>query len=316
MSWRRRMCWSMRTARRQRRRFAAATRSECFSVAGARTALRPWRTRKPHPTAPVHEQPGDWWGDSQTRVNGADFASLDQLVVGMGESVARTSRLWRCAVSPAKGWSSCPASRQAPQLPIPCAGRHGARRVSRCRQRRRLCRTWTTTGLLAQIQLDMGQVICGHATAGLSQRTVGRDAMTTRCRTNTVSPQEVLIEYTAHPDACFHLWDGQTTARWPKSKAPRATCLCKLWQRLPSGSPCGRSSGGAAGRWRCGCTCTARRGSICHRVGRHRQPNPSWFEDYGAEFVHVEPAGLAFRGRQSVQAGRHPPSVHVCGEAK
>ena len=50
-------------------------------------------------------------------------------------------------------------------------------------------------------------------------------------------------------------------------------------------------------------------------VGRHRQPNPSWFEDYGAEFVHVEPSGLEFRGDNPYkQGGILHPCTYVGGE--
>jgi hypothetical protein len=50
-------------------------------------------------------------------------------------------------------------------------------------------------------------------------------------------------------------------------------------------------------------------------VGRHRQPNPSWFEDYGAEFVHVEPFGLAFGGGNPYkEGGILHPCTYVGGE--
>ena len=50
-------------------------------------------------------------------------------------------------------------------------------------------------------------------------------------------------------------------------------------------------------------------------MGRHRQPNPSWFEDYGAEFVHVEPFGLAFGGGNPYkEGGILHPCTYVGGE--
>jgi hypothetical protein len=44
-------------------------------------------------------------------------------------------------------------------------------------------------------------------------------------------------------------------------------------------------------------------------VGRHRLTNLSWFEDYGPEFVHVEPSELAFGGGNPYQQGG---ILHLC----
>ena len=73
-------------------------------------------------------------------------------------------------------------------------------------------------GLLEQIQLDLGQVI--SATPRRSTRTKpGRTATTTSSR--SCRAREILIEYTAHPEACFHLSGrGQPSSRCPRSKAP------------------------------------------------------------------------------------------------
>jgi hypothetical protein len=63
------------------------------------------------------------------------------------------------------------------------------------------------TGRLAQIQLDLGQVIAA------TPRLVYPNEQWAESYDNQmpqVSPQEVLIEYTAHPDGCFHLWDGRS----------------------------------------------------------------------------------------------------------
>jgi hypothetical protein len=64
-------------------------------------------------------------------------------------------------------------------------------------------------GVLNQIQLDMGQVISTEARL----RCPNDDwAATYNNKVADVSPQEILIEYTAHPDARFHLWDGSIVA--------------------------------------------------------------------------------------------------------
>ena len=132
--------------------------------------------------------------------------------------------------------------------------------------------------------------------------------------TPPAEPQALLIEYTAHPDACFHLKDGRSQPvaqldnreeNGPLQSVAAATQRVKL-QAVERGS--GRPVAvrlhvhGAAGEY-------------LPPLGRHRQPNPSWFEDYGAEFVHVEPAGLEFRGDNPYkQGGILHPCTYVAGE--
>jgi hypothetical protein len=62
-------------------------------------------------------------------------------------------------------------------------------------------------GLLRQIQLDMGQVI--SATPRLVYPDDGW-AETYNNLMPVCSDRKVLVEYTAHPDACFHLAGGAT----------------------------------------------------------------------------------------------------------
>ena len=132
--------------------------------------------------------------------------------------------------------------------------------------------------------------------------------------TPPAEPQALLIEYTAHPDACFHLKDGRSQPvaqldnreeNGPLQPVAAATQRVKL-QAVERGS--GRPVAvrlhvhGVAGEY-------------LPPLGRHRQTNPSWFEDYGAEFVHVQPAGLEFRGDNPYkQGGILHPCTYVAGE--
>jgi hypothetical protein len=64
-------------------------------------------------------------------------------------------------------------------------------------------------GLLEQIQLDMGQII----SAALRPVYPTKEwSITQNNQTPEISEKEVLVEYTAHPDACFHLYDGRVIA--------------------------------------------------------------------------------------------------------
>ena len=91
--------------------------------------------------------------------------------------------------------------------------------------------------------------------------TSGRRGITTSRRRIA---QAVLIEYTAHPEACFHLGDGLTIpvaqlearksllrSRW--SPRPRSVSLCAWWK------------GAAASQCRSSSMSTVRQGSICRR---------------------------------------------------
>ena len=265
---------------------------------------------KPHPTAPAHEQPGEWWGSSQTRVNGADFATwINWLWAWENPWPDKPLMALRC--EPGEGMVVLSG------LSAGAASAHPLR----WQTRRKACVTLPPetpfvpdldeTGRLAQIQLDLGQVIA--ATPRLvypnEQWAESYDSQMPQ-----TSPQEVLIEYTAHPDACFHLWDGSTIpvaqvesarGRVPLQAVTAATQRVTL-RTVERGS--GRPVAvrlhvhGAAGEY-------------LAPVGRHRQPNPSWFEDYGAEFVHVEPSGLAFGGGNPYkQGGILHPCTYMGGE--
>ncbi len=269
---------------------------------------------KPHPVAPVHEKPGDWWGASQTRVDGADFAAwVNWLWAWENPHPGKEIVALRCVPGDGVVVLSGLAAGAATAHPL------------RWQTRRKACLTLPagTTfasdlddrGLLAQIQLDMGQVI--SATPRFVYPNERWDETYDNQMpqpTPPAEPQALLIEYTAHPDACFHLRDGRSQPvaqldireeNGPLQPVAAATQRVKL-QAVERGS--GRPVAvrlhvhGAAGEY-------------LPPLGRHRQTNPSWFEDYGAEFVHVQPAGLEFRGDNPYkQGGILHPCTYVAGE--
>lgn len=61
-------------------------------------------------------------------------------------------------------------------------------------------------GLLGQMQLDLGQVI-----SALPRPIYPNVSWEETCNNQlpTISEDEILVEYTAHPKACFHLAEGQ-----------------------------------------------------------------------------------------------------------
>ncbi|NLX37695.1 MAG: CehA/McbA family metallohydrolase, partial [Chloroflexi bacterium] len=138
-------------------------------------------------------------------------------------------------------------------------------------------------GLLAQVQLDLGQVISARPRAlypTADWETSANNALP------KIIANELLIEYTAHADARFVLWNGETTpvsavegvqAEVALTPVPAATQRVRL--RVTEGPggpmvPCKLHVHGQAGEY-------------LAPVDRHRMPNGAWFEDYSVDFTHA-----------------------------
>ena len=151
-------------------------------------------------------------------------------------------------------------------------------------------------GLLKQIKLDLGQVISA------TPRPVYPNETWPATRNNLLpepSPNQVLIEYTAHPEACFHLWDGRVVAV-SQVEAASAGATVKNTGPLCPVAPAEQTlklrvvehgSGKVVpvklhvhGEW----------GEYLPPVDRHRILNPAWFEDYSVDFAHI--GGWSFNG--------------------
>ncbi len=135
-------------------------------------------------------------------------------------------------------------------------------------------------GLLEQIQVDLGQIIRAEPRKRYPDATWD-DSYNSALP--EVSDREVLIEYTAHPEAHFHLWDGTTlpVARVgkrgipiaPVAPARRRVTLRVVEKGSRRAVAVKLHVHGEAGEY------------LAPR-GRHRYPNPAWFEDYSVDFVH------------------------------
>jgi len=236
---------------------------------------------KPQPVRAAHEQLGPGWGATQTRSRAADSGPWvnwlwawanphpDKVIVGL-------------RFEPVSGLVvvSAISAGNASSLPV------------RWQSRRKACLTLSQgdtflpdldeQGLLQQIKLDMGQVISA------TPRLVYPKDTWTETYNNQVpqrSETQVLIEYTAHPDACFHLPDGQVIpaaqVEVERSAGPLqwvATATQRVVLRAVE-----RGSGKSVpvklhvhGEW----------GEYLAPVDRHRILNPAWFEDYSVDFLH------------------------------
>jgi hypothetical protein len=237
--------------------------------------------QKPRPVRAAHEQRGGPWGWTQTRVSSADGGPWvnwlwvwenphpEEAIVGLRfEPVSGIVIL--CAVSAGKA-SSWPL---------------------RWRTRRKACLTLPEgetfqsdldeQGLLKQIQIDMGQVI--SATRRLAYPNDDW-AATYNNQLPVQSTRQVLVEYTAHPDACFHLSTGNVVPvtqiedahpkipLQPVAPATRRITLRALERASRKPVPVKLH---IHGEW----------GEYLAPVDRHRILNPAWFEDYSVDFVH------------------------------
>ncbi|MCP5117844.1 MAG: hypothetical protein GY953_44055, partial [bacterium] len=137
-------------------------------------------------------------------------------------------------------------------------------------------------GRLSQIQLDMGQVI--SAEPRMIYPTSDWEE-TYNNRVPEISDTEVLIEYSAHPDARFHFWDGNSI---PVSKV-ESNGAGSLLVPVPSATRQVqvRVIEKATGKpVPVKLHVHGERGEYLPPVDRHRQPNSAWFEDYSPEFQH------------------------------
>ncbi len=161
-------------------------------------------------------------------------------------------------------------------------------------------------GLLKQVQLDLGQVISARRRLVYPNETWAEGYNN---QLPQLSPDEILLEYTAHPQACFHLAleSGEQVIPLPRdagaiplanveAAADRST-LCAVPPALQTVNlrvvEKGKNSPVAVklhvhGQW----------GEYLAPVDRHRILNPAWFEDYSADFYHM----LSYDER----AGGHP----------
>ena len=238
---------------------------------------------KPRPVRASHEQASPTWGRSQTRATAGDASPW-------------VNWLWAWEnPDPEKAVAGVrfePGSGTVIVSGI-SAGSASAHPL-RWRSRRKACLTlpagepyqpeMSKHGLLHQVQLDMGQVI-----SAMPRLTYPNEAWpgTYNNQVPETSTSQVLIEYTAHPDACFHLAGGQVIAEAQVERAVSASPLqpvAEATQRV-SFRAVERGSGRPTpvklhihGQW----------GEYLAPLDRHRILNPAWFEDYSVDLAHEE----------------------------
>ena len=244
--------------------------------------------RKPQPRRASHEQLIAGWGISQARVNAADSGPWvnwlwawanphpDKAIIGI-------------RFEPVSGIVvvSAIAAGSASSLPLRWRARRKA--VLTLPQGEAFHPELSEQGLLRQVQLDLGQVISATP----------RPEYPNNCWDETynnqlpsVSDNEVLIEYTAHADACFHLTDGRIVpvgslagdAGPTEALRPVAPATRRVTLRAIEAGPGRPSLSGKAVPVKL--HVHGEGGEYLAPTDRHRILNPAWFEDYSVDFAH------------------------------
>jgi hypothetical protein len=240
---------------------------------------------KPMATPSHHEQTAGSWGHSQTRVDAADSGRL-------------VNWLWCWEnTSPERdviGVEFLPGG-----VPVVLSGisagdiddiplRWNARRkaiidLAEFPGDNKFLPHLNENGMLEQISLDLGQIISAQRRPIYPEKDweEGDNNMLPE-----LSESEILVEYTAHPEANFHLPDNQILPAIISSSGSAlivGTDNRKQKIRLKvieKGSgvpvPVKLHVHGVFGDY-------------IAPLGRHRIPNPAWFEDYSVDFVHRAP---------------------------
>jgi hypothetical protein len=237
---------------------------------------------KPRPIRAHHEQMERSWGRSQTRAESADWAPWTNWLYAWENPYPRKA---------AVGVRLEPAGTGIVVLSAISAGKtsaHPLRWEPRQKAVIRLPRgvefdgSLAEMGLLSQVRLDMGQVISAHPRSIYPSESWPD---TYNNRLPEISKREVLVEYTAHPDARFHLMGGKQV---PVSRLGAANASGPVLGVAPARQrvtirvvekasrrpvPVKLHLHGASGEY-------------LAPVDRHRIPNPAWFEDYSVDFTH------------------------------
>jgi len=238
--------------------------------------------RKPRPLRAAHEQVRAGWGWTQTRVAAADDGPwVDWLWAW--ENPHPDKAIVGIRFEPVSGIVVVSAISAGSASSLPLRWRMRRKALLTLPQEEAFRPELDEQGLLQQIQLDMGQVI--SATPRLMYPNDAW-AETYNNQIPERSENEVLIEYTAHADACFHLSDGQVIpvaqvedAQSVGTLQPVATAMQRVTlQALEHGSgkrvPVKLHVHGEGGEY-------------LAPIDRHRILNPAWFEDYSVNFAHL-----------------------------
>ncbi|MFB3881504.1 MAG: CehA/McbA family metallohydrolase [Armatimonadota bacterium] len=260
---------------RRRRQLGAFTRGwgeNCFEAV-AHT--------KPRPINFHHEQMAYSWGRSQTRADAADSGRWINWLWAWKNPHPRKA-IVGLRLEPRAGAVvlSAVSAGNASSHPLRWDTRRKA--ILRLPKGEPFDPRLDEMGLLAQVKLDMGQVITATRRPIYPNEGWGR---TYNNKLPEVSDRELLVEYAAHPEARFHLAGGRTV---PVSRLSAASAKGPLAYVAPSSQRVTiRITEKGTGRpVPVKLHLHGEAGEYLAPVDRHRIPNTAWFEDYSVDFSH------------------------------
>jgi hypothetical protein len=240
---------------------------------------------KPRPTRPHHEQPSTfrYWGLTQTRI---DYEFEEQPFIRWlwaWENPFPDQEIVGLRFEPVSGTTLVMGVSAGSVLDQPLRWQPRSKAVLTLPEGTTFQPDLDEKGLLAQLQLDLGQIISARPCKQYP------DDAWEASYTNQLpqdDAQRILIEYSAHPQACFHLWDGSTLPAAvldsenrdrqlqvvPPARQRVTLRVCERGSQRPT--PVKLHLHGEHGEY-------------LAPVDRHRIPNPAWFEDYSVDFVHA-----------------------------
>ncbi len=251
-----------------------------YAVRWGEDCVEAVRSGKPYPVRASILQSKPNWGRNQTQVTMGDSPWANWLFAWQNPHPGKAIAAVR--FEPISGAVVVSALTAGKASSTPTRWRTGRKAVLTLPRGVRFDRNLDDKGLLTHVQLDMGQVISAVPRALYPNDKWPR---TYNNRVPQVSDREIVVEYTAHEDARFHLPGGRTvsvSSLESSAKAGPLEVVAPAAKRVTL-TVVDKSTGlpvpvklhvhGAAGEY-------------LAPVDRHRMPNAEWFEDYSCDFTN------------------------------
>jgi hypothetical protein len=256
----------------------------CFTRRWGENCFEAVSQLKPRPVRPPHEQLRKDWGSSQTRVRAGDEEGL-LLWLWAWENPTPEKPIVSLQLEPGTGRVALFGISAGSVGSHPLRWETRRKALLSLEEGQGFSFDLDDAGLLEGIALDLGQVVSAQP------RPLYPDATWETSYDNQVpvlSSSEVLVEYTAHPEAVFHLSGGgcvtmaeaaSGAARSPGPLASVASSTRRVRLRVVE------KSGGAPVAVKLHVHGAS--DEYLAPVDRNRIPNNAWYEDYSVDFVHA-----------------------------
>ena len=234
---------------------------------------------KPVPIRASHEQTHPYWGQSQTRADANDFRPWTNWLTSW-QNPHPEKEIVGLRFEPDCGALVLSALTMGQIKDQPLRWERRSKAILRLPAGETFHPDLNEDGLLSQIQLDLGQVISALP------RPIYPEVSWEQSDNNElpkISQDEILVEYAAHPQACFHLAEGQTIPLTELTEAPSVLSPVKPARQRVEIKVVER---GTKRPVAVKLHIHGAEGEYLAPLDRHRIINPAWFEDYSVDFSH------------------------------